>query len=367
MNILFDYQIFQFQNFGGISRYIYEIIARSKKDPSQNWKLHLNHSYNEYLTNYDISSHSSIFKDFHFRGKERLRTLINQWGLRKKVAQADLVHLTFFDDYYLNLYRDLKTPYSITIYDMINENFPNYFGQNDPLPAKKKKLIENAHLVLAISESTKQDILKYCHISEEKIHVIYLAYSLDNMQKTNHLNLPDDYLLFIGNRWAYKNFEKMYEAVSPILKDHSLHLLCGGGPKFSQAELKKFETDGVQSKIHHLPVHDNVTLAEIYQRARLFIFPSLYEGFGIPTLEAMSQGCAVALGDNSSLPEVAGNAGLYFDANSTDSIREVISQFLENEQKQAEIKQLSLEQAKKFSWDKTYLEHVKAFEKIVKL
>lgn len=360
LKVLYDHQIFQLQKFGGISRYFYEILKTSLDDENISCSLSLLHSYNDYIRNRDVSKHWSCGENFSFRGKERLRNIININHTKKMIRDCDIFHPTFYDDYYFDLL-DGKKKVVVTVYDMINEKFPQCFKGNDRVPAIKKKIIESADKVLAISESTKADILEYCNISEKKIDVTYLATSLGAEADIELSDLPQNYILFVGKRGAYKNFENFYSAIKTFLSRDGLCLICAGGGSFSEEEKLRFKKDKTVENIYYYEVSDNKVLKALYKGARLFVFPSLYEGFGIPVLEAMSVGCPVALSSASSFPEVAGGAGIYFCPDSIEDIEEKIRNYLFSSRDVRVDQNKCLEQSQKFSWQKAFMDTKKSY------
>jgi glycosyltransferase involved in cell wall biosynthesis len=182
----------------------------------------------------------------------------------------------------------------------------------DDTAAKKEIVIQNADAIIAISESTKKDIINIYDVDSSVIDVIHLASSLDSVELSKGLALPARYIVFVGNRSVYKNFNFFIRSVSLLLlNNRDLHIVCAGGTTFDRGELDLLKGLGIFGQVHHYPINDSI-LRTIYSRAELFVFPSLYEGFGIPMLEAFGVGCPVAASRSSSLPEVGGDAARYF-------------------------------------------------------
>ncbi|MGY0039758.1 glycosyltransferase [Pedobacter sp. NJ-S-72] len=155
----------------------------------------------------------------------------------------------------------------------------------------------------------------YPNIPAEKIDIVYLAHTIKTEVQTE-VQTPENYILFIGNRTVYKNFIFFLKAVVPILKNRKdLFILCAGGNDFNEEETQLISESGVGDQLIQRNFKDS-ELADYYKKALCFVFPSEYEGFGIPVLEAMACGCPVVLTNHSSFPEVAGDAGIY-TSNST--------------------------------------------------
>lgn len=357
MRLLFDNQIFISQKFGGISRYFTELIAGLKGIPGVKVDISLFYSKNVHLKE---SSFPRLYGDLlpsrNFIGKERIQNLLTKLSLRVqfmnlKKQDFDVFIPTYYDPFFLNFIGN--KPFVLTVYDMIHELFPHYFPNNQvTFVPVKKQLIEKATKIIAISESTKRDIIRlYPEVEEAKIEVVYLSHSIKE-GPDKKLDLPEKYILFVGNRWSYKNFNFFLEAAIPLLqKEKDLYLVCTG-PDFTKEELSCFKKLGVEKQLIHFRATDK-ELKSLYGNAKVFVFPSEYEGFGIPILEAMASGCPVIASDASSFPEVAGEAALYFKLDDQAGLTEALEKVLFNPEFQSQLREKGYEQVKKFSWDKT--------------
>ena len=359
MKILLDPQIFIYQRFGGISRYFTEVYILFKKKKNVEIDCPLLYTENLHLKEYSLFNNyrqkivhlslklsftaSQRIKEFYkIKSQEKTRQL-----LRKN--QFDLFFPTYFDPYFLD---DIgNTPFVLTVYDMINEILPHCYKNDTTTIPNKKLLMEKATKIIAISESTKQDIIRlYPHIEAKKIEVVYLGYTI-NADHEVELPLPLNYILFVGNRQEYKNFIFFLKAVTPILKeDSSLYVVCAGGNQFTKIELDLINELGLSNQIIQRNFKDS-ELSTYYKKAKCFVFPSEYEGFGIPVLESMACGCPVVLANHSSFPEVAGDAGVYFELNNGQDLTNKIKQLLGDKMMRAQYSLKGQEQARKFSWE----------------
>lgn len=374
MRVLYDYQAFEMQRFGGVSRYFFELIKHL--DDTTDWELPIKYSANEYLSQLllpyvhlegTLNYYDSFLSNLNFKGKWSLYTLrntllpffdksqANQKYSKKVVSEAkfDIFHPTYYDDYFLRYLK--KKPFVITIYDMIHERYPEYFVGHTT-SERKKLLVDRAARVIAISENTKRDLIDIFGTSEEKIEVIYLANSLNNFSYNRQpkvtIDLPEKYLLYVGTRNIYKNFTFFLEAMQPLLMDYpELYVFCAG-PVFSPREIHDIESLKMTHRVVRIEANDD-TLFHLYSHALAFVFPSLYEGFGLPVLEAFHCGCPVILSNASSLPEVGGNAAVYFDPQDKISIRKQISLVLHNQQLRKQMIIDGYNQLQKFSWAQT--------------
>jgi len=367
MKILYDHRIFTSQKYGGISRYFYELMSQFDKINNIKTKTSLIVSNNHYISGKQFTKHFDLLPNQQFRGKKRLFNLLNKFNVIRELKKQnfDIFHPTYYDPYFLEYLGD--KPFVLTVHDMIHEKFSELFSPNDKTTEYKKLLVQKAMKIIAISQSTKKDLIELLGVDESKIELVYLGNSmlLDN-QKSFDINLPNKYILFVGSREGYKNFDRFLSSVSRLLfDDKDLHLICVGGGGFCSRELIKIETMKIENQVTQYNLNDD-TLAYFYSKALAFIFPSLYEGFGIPVLESFACSCPLICSDTSSLPEIAENAAIYFDPFSEDSICEATEKVIYDETLQDELSKKGFEQLKKFSWEKTAIETKKVYESVVK-
>jgi glycosyltransferase involved in cell wall biosynthesis len=388
MKILYDHQIFEAQTFGGISRYFFELMKCFNSDfKDVAFELPLSYSNNYYINNADFFNrkfnkinlhYDNFISKNYFKGKYKLFKLAQKTGLitdysgiNKKMSVAsikkqdfDVFHPTYYDGYFLEHIG--KKPFVLTVYDMIHELFPAEFNHDDKFYELKKLLIEKASKVIAISGSTKRDIIKLYNKFEDKIEVVYLGNSLKPpAEKDFEVKTPENYLLFVGGRDKHKNFMFFIESIASLLKrDSGLSVLCAGGGAFSKKELAVFNKLGVGDKISQCSFNDD-KLYFIYKRAMAFVFPSLYEGFGIPVLEAFASGCPLIVSNCSSLPEVAGGAAVYIDPLSGESIKSAVEKVIGDAGLRDELRLKGYEQLKKFSWLVTAQKTREIYEKLL--
>jgi glycosyltransferase involved in cell wall biosynthesis len=280
-----------------------------------------------------------------FKGKQRIINCVNRMDSIRKIKKGnyDVLHPTYYDPYVL---REKTKPLVITVHDMIHELFPGYFPHDTITVKNKKNMLLNAHRIIAISENTKSDILKlYPKIDHEKIAVIYHGIAYDILDDTEK---KENYVLYTGQRTGYKNFDAFIHGIAPLLRQYDLQLICTGNT-FTKKELQLLKALQITDKVISRFVTDD-RLPDIYAKARAFIFPSLYEGFGIPVLEAFAAGCPAVLSNASCFPEIAGDAAVYFNPYSIDDMRSVIEKVLLSPSLQMELIKRGKEQVKKYSW-----------------
>lgn len=366
MKILFDHQAFTYQDFGGVSKYFSNLLPQLKKNNIEE-HLSLYFSNNENLDFKSNKEYSNFFKNKNFKGKSKLMNLINiiYSSLRLFNSDFNVFHLTYYN-YYLpyNSLKPKKTKIAVTVYDMNHELFPELFPLNDKTSLNKKKIIDRADIIFAISESTKNDLIKIWNIDKKKIFVTHLNATI-NRSENQIIDLPEKYILFVGHRDGYKNFLPFLKSILTLLeKEKDLKIVCLGGGGFKENEKLMFKNNKIENRIL-LHSFSEKKLYSYYKNAVMFVYPSLYEGFGLPILEAFDSECACVLSNTSSLPEVGGNAAAYFNPKDSDSILQTIEKvYYDKEYKQQLIK-FGSQRKSFFSWEKCASETIKGYESIL--
>jgi glycosyltransferase involved in cell wall biosynthesis len=363
MRIAFDSQAFVLQSYGGISRY-FTRLAKSLSDEDQDVCIFANANRNYYLNELPEDLKDVSFLKSYPRHSWRLFYFYSQMMSRYKIAKwkPDLVHETYYSRIGSS---PQNCPTVLTIYDMIHEIFNKDLSIFDGTIKAKKCSIDRADKIICISESTRQDLLRIYEVDPAKVSVIHLGFELFRMTPTLSkalIDLHKPFLLFVGNRSGYKNFLGLLRAVSSsmrLLKD--FEIVAFGGGKFSTQELQCIHSLGFRAgQVKHIEGGD-AKLAFLYQAASVFIYPSLYEGFGLPPLEAMSMGCPVVASQVSSMPEVLGDAACFFNPSSIEDIRYSIEQVVYSDSKGTALKELGKHQASLYSWEKCANETLKIY------
>ncbi len=348
IKVLYDHQMFSLQRYGGISRYFANLYHSFIKGNDIAAAVPLLYSNNQYLKN-ETSLLPAFAGKIIASKKSRLykwNKICSQMVLRKN--SFDLFHPTYYDAYFL---KDLKKPYVITVHDLIYEIYPQYFDAADKFIINKEQVIRKADHIIAISESTRKDLQRFYNIADEKITVIHHGFYPETTAQPPQDFNSSNYLLFVGDRANYKNFQLFAEAIAPLLiTDKSLQLICTGGGLFEPDEKSYLQALGIAAQVQQINA-SNEELNFLYQHAKLFVFPSLYEGFGFPLLEAFSNNCAVAASNTSSFAEVGGNAVAYFDPQSKSEMHGVILQLLNNSAAREQLIEQGKKQVQQFTID----------------
>jgi glycosyltransferase involved in cell wall biosynthesis len=366
MRVLFDHQAFTGHTYGGVARYIFELMRCLEEQDDVAVELSLLLSNNEYLKDQPFGTHYEFKRFAQNPLANQVASLINRLNSIRhlKAGKFDVFHPTYYHRYLLD-YIGSK-PFVITFHDATSERYAQQFpdvGQH--LPELKKLLLNRASKIIAISEFSKQEILRFFNINPDRIEVIHLGSTLGQAQTDGLTPLPYDYVLYVGKRPLYKNFNRFFEAITPVLERHrDLHLVCAGGGKFSPEEHAMFGAAGLVDRVHQQGITD-ATLLHLYQHARAFVFPSINEGFGIPVLEAFSGNCPAILSNRSSLPEVGGNAAVYFDPENNESIAAAVEEVVFDDALRTELVQRGSERLKLFSCEKTASETLNVYKELV--
>jgi glycosyltransferase involved in cell wall biosynthesis len=364
ISVCYDFQIFMDQFYGGISRYIYELALRVNRADEFSSKVLAPIYKNRYPRPGD-----GIMRGIALPGapvNRRIYRAVN-WIASPLVdgfAGADILHETYYQLRPIPLRRKAVV---LTVYDMIHERFHELFPYNDGTILRKEAAIRRADHIICISESTRRDLLEYFDLPELKVSVVHLGFNptSEDVQGALPVVAPDrPFLLYVGDRKKYKNFEGLLRAyATSSLLSKEFCLVCFGGDAFDAEEFQLLRRYGVNNgRVVYAGYSDEV-LFELYRQATLFVCPSKYEGFGIPLLEAMYSGCPVACSNTSSLPEVAGDAAIYFNPHDPESIREVLETLAESDSMRAELTILGRKRASLFSWDKCATETMSLYRR----
>lgn len=358
--ILYDHQIFDIQRFGGISRYFCEIMQRL----NMKYDISIRFTINYYISKKKLSKHSIPIPRFMFRHYRKICQAKNQKLAEQflKSKEPYVFHPTYYSTYFFKYIGD--NPYVITVHDMIHEKFPHYFHQAEELIIQKREIIQRASHIIAISENTKKDIIDILHIDPNKIDVIYHCTSIKPYEGKPTQSLPKKFLLFVGDRTPYKNFTNLLLAFATLSKENEeLSLICTG-TRFTKNETELISNLKISDKIRQIKASDKV-MSELYTRAELFVFPSYYEGFGIPILEAYACQCPVALSNASCFPEIAGEAGVYFNPYSVSSMICAIKSVMYDENLRTDLIKKGTERLRLYSWEKAALQTESVYQKVI--
>lgn len=360
MEILYDYQTFIDQKFGGISRYFAELMTRLPE--GYHFRNPVVLSSNIYLKSVPGMGISTMWLPRCMKKGKKARR-INEFISCRVLDRGkyDIFHPTYYNPYFL---KSVKRPYVITVHDMIHEKFAGMFPARDHTAEMKKLTVMNASRVIAISHNTKRDLMEIYGIPDDRIDVVYQGYGLETSREESVEGLPSRYILYVGGRLAYKNFGRFCEAFSLIHRENpDVELVCTGEP-FNADEQHMLHRLGIARCAHSIFVSEP-QLTYLYRHALCFVYPSLYEGFGIPILEAYATGCPVALSGASCFPEVARDGGIYFDPYDTGSIADTVGRLVADADLRHSLVARGREILSSYSWDKMAMETAAVYSRTV--
>ena len=310
--------------------------------------------------NIDLPEENEFYKYAIIRGDFLWSQTFLPLELYKRKALGQNIQVFFSPAHYIP--RFCPIPTVVTIHDLSYFYYPDEFLKKDLYQLKNwtKYSIEKAKKIIAVSNTTKKDIIKFYHVPEEKIEVIYNGGPSRHSDpdvtsgEESKKNKSQKYILYVGTLQPRKNIDTLIDAFSTFRKHNAEFKLIIVGKKGWLYEhiFKKVEELNLKKEVKFKGYVSNDELSTLYQNAFCFVLPSLYEGFGIPLLEAMSFNCPVISSFTSSLPEVGSDACLYFDPRSQQGLSEKLQELTDNRKLRNELIKKGRERIKLFSWKK---------------
>lgn len=348
LRVAFDHRVFVYQKHGGVSRYF---CGLTEHLPDYGVEPRVISPF--YVTDRLQQLDPTRVWGRHFEPtprRQRLATIGGELAFRSLSSAfgADIVHETYYNPRRI---APRKAKVVLTVYDMIHEIFHELFpGDNTHL--SKSLALKRADRIICISESTRRDLVTWFPEVEDRTSVTLLGFDPAFVSRDATPVRDRPYVLFVGARRDYKNFIGLAEAFAGSrLPAHGLELVAVGGGEWSDAERALLARLGIADRVARIDAND-VMLGRLYHGAALFACPSLYEGFGIPPLEAMAAGCPVVAMRASSLPEVCGEAAEYAEPGNRDSLVCALEFVALGPARAAALRAKGHEQVKLFSWDR---------------
>jgi glycosyltransferase involved in cell wall biosynthesis len=338
--IIFDYNIFFLQKFGGISRYFVELckqMSLNQIDYHIQSAIHQNYYLNEASVN---KSYNIYLKEYP-RFTRRFITSINKYFFYRNINRNN--HKIFHNTYYGNFKLNKNITQISTIYDFTHEIFSKQYNYKENI---KIEAIKNSNHLICISENTKKDLIKFYNIKSKDVSVVYLGG--DHLPKANKILKDKPFILYVGYRENYKNFDILLKTFysSPKLKK-DFDIICFGGSQFNDDEINKISKYGLTDLVKYIS-GDDQKLSDLYASASCHVITSKYEGFGITAIEAYNFGCPVIHTGKGSLAEVADMKSQY--DGTYENLKFILEKFLYSNQ---DMKELSINTKKiknKFTW-----------------
>jgi len=343
-----DEQIFAIQPFGGISRLFAELTRQFLADPQLGVDLD---PLQAPIVNRYILDDPTLTNRLQVRGARNQWTALAWYFSHLERRRADVVHTTFYLPHGLSSARGTKRV--VTVYDMIPERLPETRRRLDLLTLKRR-YIESADHVICISQATKDDLIELYGTQRVPTSVVHLGVDARfNSNVTRVPGFPEQYVLFVGHRGQYKDASTLMRAFARIAGDFPEHqLVFAGGGSFTREERALLASLGIHERTFQRDLPDEA-MPSAYAHAAVFAFPSRFEGFGLPVLEAMACGTPTVLARATSLPEVGGDAARYFAPGDSADLATQLAAVLENAEEAAHMADAGRKHAQAFTWNRT--------------
>jgi len=359
--ILFDGRVYQFQKTGGISRYFTEIIKGLPRD----WTPIITGAR-------DFGAHMPTHPLLQLKMVPDLRPRkFFQPCLRKLwkpgiVRNTDLLHPTYYDLTSGLELTDFKCPVVQTVLDMIYARFPAQMGNSETIIKNQRKAVQRADRVICISKSTERDLLELIPSAAGKTTVIHLAASFPVAEPiTDGSQFASPTFLFVGGRGGYKNFALLLRAFAKAASVRPNLRLNVVGQPLTEEERWQIYYLGISDKVTGVVFPNETTLQELYRASVALLYPSRYEGFGIPPLEAMACGTLVVTANTSSLPEVVGDAGIMLDPADEQAWADCILHLAQPFPERNELLAKSRQRVAQFSWTECVRQHLEIYRTLL--
>ncbi len=347
----------------GIGRYTLNLLQEMVANDSHEWVLYSHRP----LQHGDWSKKNVTVHTWNLPKWARILRMLWAQSVLPFMAKKDEVDLFWSPAHRLPKYLSRSIVSVVTIHDLVWKHAPETMRPfSQKLDAKlMPEAIEMADWVIAVSKWTAKDLIAEVPKAKQKTSVIYEAGSLTFSHSRSDYNLGEKYLLFVGTLEPRKNLPRLLKAYSLLscsIKDE-YPLIIVGGKGWGEDDIDDIVKQlDIEKYVQILGYLSDKELATVYQEASLLVMPSLYEGFGLPLLEAMSVGVPVVTSNISSMPEIVGDAAVLADPYSVDSIKEGIEKVLTDSELKSELSNAGYDQSKLFSWARATKETLLVFE-----
>lgn len=361
MHVFYDGVIYTRQRYGGISRVFDNLTAELEETP-------------------DVDTYRFRFpesfgvppRDWYFVPK--LGGALRRFDALATPVLSDLYGADVYHSTYLRLPERVDAETVATIHDTIHAAFPDQFANAERIISRKRRCVEAADALVAVSEHTKRDLVEYYDAPPEKVHVVYNGVDpffaplprADREPTLREHGVSEPFVLYVGNRGGYKNFATLLQAFAGWERASEYQLVCvGSPPEWTDDERETISEAGLGKTVTLVSDVDDETLHAFYTAAAAFVYPSKYEGFGLPPLEAMRCRTPVIVAEAASIPEVVGDAGLYFDPASSERLRERLERLATDDSLREQLVAAGAERAKQFTWQRTAAETLAVYRDLL--
>lgn len=381
MKIGIDARVLMDKHYSGVSEYLANLLSNMlEKDKENDYRLF----YNSFKKPSDKlnawEKENSKLKGTRYPNKffnYCLQKIFSYPKLDKFLGETDLYFAPHFN--FISLSEGAQ--FVITVHDISFLRYPEFFSRRKNFwhnALRIKKTLNRANKIVAVSENTKKDLIEVLNIPEEKIVVIHSGcnYSSPNISKDNEVEeflksrgIKRRFILFIGNIEPRKNIINLIEAYNLLRKDSEelkeVQLVIAGAPGWKHKKIfSAWKDSPYKDDIKFLGYVEKKEKEYLYQRASLFAYPSFYEGFGFPPLEAMSYKVPVVSSNVSSLPEILGNSAILVDPYQSGEIKDAMAMLLTDRELRSSLIERGIEKAKEYSWEKTAHKYLELFKEL---
>jgi glycosyltransferase involved in cell wall biosynthesis len=360
-SVFFTSDIFRIQSYGGISRYIIE-LHRNLRRLGISSEVGSFGSISEMTTSQD-ANWCSIPRMELFPSPVRLHAgYLDDARRIRKMSPHTVIHKSYYGP--TSSYRKLSnSPTAITVHDLVAERFPEVIL--DRFTKFKRENVHGADLLLTGSEHARGDIVSFFGVSPERVKVVHHGVNPPSEnEQIDRSRLPSQFLIFVGHRDGYKNWKTFISAFGSSPLRHEFGLVNFGGPKPTQAEWDLIRISGLDDRQIHFLSGTDLELGALYSAAQMLVYPSLYEGFGLPPLEAMIRGCPVVTSGNSAIPEVVSDAAILVDSSDVSCLADGMLSAVESQQRTKLIGR-GLARASLFSWENSARQTLLAYQSVL--
>lgn len=359
--VLYDGEAFVRHRRSGITRYLSELIHEFRSDPNLGVEPVTPYRWvaNSYLAD---GSEGYTQIPLPPRLRSSVFGLLNARRTRRAEA-ADLVHHSLYEERALEAFQGHRRV--CNVYDFTLELFPDLLEPSSAHLAAKSMFLRRCDAVICISQTTRDDLRRFHPELDKPTFVVPLGVGkrFFEPESVRIRGLPDRYVLFVGHRFPHKNADLLLHAFAAIARrDLNLHLvLIGAHPSDERARLKEL---GIADRTLRMHASD-AELAWLYHQAEAFVFPSIYEGFGLPVLEAMAAGCPVVMSNAAALLEVAGEAALIVEPGDADALAAQTERLLADRALRDQLRAAGRRRAEAFTWLRTAELTAAAYERVL--
>lgn len=358
MKILYDGEIYSIFRRGGVIRYFHNLISRL---PDRCHPIVIGNSDMP-----ESPPHPNLQQHFHTnrwvpRSLKFVRKSLDRRYCRSRYRSLapDLIHPTYFQNVARGRYDHRKVPLVLTVYDMIHERFADLIDRNGKHSQLKREAIARADHLICISQTTRQDLIERFGIPETRTSVTLLGVEPQFFHQESPATTADDpvvaapYFVFVGRRDLYKNWDRFLEAFQQVQKKLTELRLAVVGSPFTSEEMAQLQQMALQDAVVHLGTVDDPTLVRLYQKSLGFVFPTLWEGFGLPLLEGIASGTCVLASDIPVFREIADGGFQPFDPYDPEAIADAMRIIAEQPDRRRQVIENGRQLLGQYDWAQT--------------